>query len=86
MDEAVEKIGRAAIETFQGGSIYLPSDDETVGRCIIAAVEAAGWRVVPEEPTEEMVIAGCRHEEMGDMAGRYKAMLAARPRLNEKED
>lgn len=31
----------------------------------------------PEEPTEAMVVAGCRHENMGDMAGRYKAMRHA---------
>ena len=27
------------------------------------------------EPTEAMVIAGCRHENMGDMAGRWQAMI-----------
>lgn len=27
------------------------------------------------EPTEEMVIAGCRHENMGDMSGRWQAMI-----------
>lgn len=36
-----------------------------------------GMTLVPREPTETMVIAGCRHENMGDMAGRYKAMIAA---------
>lgn len=27
------------------------------------------------EPTEVMVVAGVRHENMGDMAGRWKAMI-----------
>lgn len=40
-----------------------------------------GWKLVPLEPTEEMVIAGCRHENFGDMAGRYAAMLSAAPDL-----
>lgn len=38
-------------------------------RLAIAALKAA------REPTEAMVIAGCRHENMGDMAGRYDAMI-----------
>ncbi len=29
------------------------------------------------EPTEEMVVAGCRHENLGDMAGRWAAMIDA---------
>ncbi len=47
---------------------------------ITAFLEAAaeeGWRMCRDEATEEMVVAGCRHENMGDMAGRYHAMLAA---------
>lgn len=36
-----------------------------------AAIEAM------REPTDEMVIAGCQHENMGDMAGRYRAMIDA---------
>ena len=39
----------------------------------------AEYKIVPVEPTEEMVVAGCRHENMGDMAGRYNAMLNAAP-------
>jgi hypothetical protein len=49
-------------------------------RAMIAAAPAQGdWVIVPREPTEAMVVAGCRHENMGDMAGRYKAMLASAP-------
>jgi len=36
-----------------------------------AAIEAI------REPTEEMVNAGCHHELLGDMAGRYMAMIDA---------
>ena len=36
-----------------------------------------GLWAAPEEPTEAMVNAGCQHENMGDMAGRYKAMRRA---------
>jgi hypothetical protein len=35
--------------------------------------------LVPKEPTFEMIKAGVQHELMGDMAGRYKAMLSASP-------
>jgi hypothetical protein len=37
------------------------------------------WQLVPKEPTFEMIKAGVQHELMGDMAGRYKAMLSASP-------
>jgi len=43
------------------------------------------YKRVPVEPTEEMIIAGCNHANMGDMAGRYKAMLAAAPPQPESE-
>ena len=49
----------------------------------IAAIRAAGWAVVPVEPTEEML--GDGHEEMFERGGRvidiYRAMLAAAPGL-----
>lgn len=46
---------------------------------VMKALDVAGYVIVPKEPTEEMIIAGVLHENMGDMAGRYKAMLAAVP-------
>lgn len=42
-----------------------------------------GWQLVPEQPTEEMLAAGCQYEPMGDMEGRYRAMLAAAPSARE---
>lgn len=53
--------------------------------CVFAAAEDLvpavpdGWQLVPKEPNEAMVVAGCRHENMGDMRGRYLAMLSAAP-------
>lgn len=38
-----------------------------------------GWKPMPPEATDEMIAAGCRHENMGDMAGRYRAMFLAAP-------
>ena len=46
----------------------------------IAAIRAAGWAVVPAEPTGEMFEAG--HEEFWEGKGivdTYRAMLAAAP-------
>ena len=58
-------------------------DTSTLVTLVITAfLEAAaeqGWHMRPDEATEEMAVAGCRHENMGDMAGRYGAMLAASP-------
>lgn len=44
-----------------------------------AAIEAM------REPTEMMVIAGCHHENMGDMAGRWNAMIDAALKEHEGE-
>jgi len=48
-----------------------------VGR--LADVLAYGWQCVPSDPNTQMILAGLHHENMGDMEGRYKAMLAAAP-------
>lgn len=53
--------------------------------CILAAIDAAGWAVVPKEPTEEMSLAGSRAlcERMEctcDEIPIYRAMLAASPK------
>jgi TRAP-type C4-dicarboxylate transport system substrate-binding protein len=51
---------------------------------ILAAIEAAGWQVVPKEPTREMKEAGGRYKaEYGirrTVGGYYRAMLAAAPK------
>ncbi|MFO1080814.1 MAG: hypothetical protein U1E23_09340 [Reyranellaceae bacterium] len=45
-----------------GVSIGWPASDKAAlridARAVLAAIEAAGWRVVPTKPTEAMVIAG----------------------------
>lgn len=85
----------AAISEAQGSDWRRdPNPDHYIGHQIVtmnmnslnricSALAAMGITdetvVVPREPTEAMVIAGCRHENMGDMAGRYKAMIAAAP-------
>ena len=74
------------------------SDDETAGarytnywadmaRAALAAIEAAGWRVVPVEPTEAMKVAGLKQAMMAEPDGfinqaiaAYVAMLAAAPK------
>jgi hypothetical protein len=44
------------------------------GRCCMTE---SARKVLEEmrEPTFAMVVAGCQHEHMGDMAGRWKAMI-----------
>ena len=64
--------------------------DETrdVADAALAAIEAAGWRIVPEEPNGEMVEAGARRVsyESPQMARNcYESMLSAAPRIAEKE-
>ncbi len=67
-------------------------DDECVNaaRAALSAIEAAGWRVVPVEPTQEMIEAGLEGEVVRDSSGTswrsptayvYSAMLSAAPRI-----
>lgn len=51
---------------------------------VIAAIEASGHRIVPVEPTEEMVMAGIinagwpdEDDDRDDIASLYRAMLTA---------
>jgi len=55
----------------------------------ITAIEAAGWRIVPAEPTQEMVRASLRLDlsympdhQGADRSAVYAAMLSAAPRLD----
>ena len=44
---------------------------------IRAALSAAGYAIVPREPTEKMIAAGCHYGNRSDMASRWKDMVAA---------
>lgn len=69
-----------------------PTDDNEWGeyppfkrfaRLAITAIEKAGYRIVPVEPTEAMVAAGDEATPIGDLKvceGIYAAMLAAAPK------
>jgi hypothetical protein len=49
---------------------------------ILAAIEAAGWQVVPKEPTKEMMkgVVGPAGYTSIPLADAYRAMLAATPK------
>lgn len=53
-------------------------------RAALAAIEAAGYRVVPVEPTEEMICAGIsaiqNHTMRMEVIVAYNVMLAAAPK------
>lgn len=64
---------------------YLPSTDAA-----LSAIEAAGWRIVPAEPTGAMIDAleatdgscdSCHGTVFSGWSG-YRAMLSAAPRLD----
>ncbi len=60
----------------------LVSDEKT--RVITAFLEAAaeqGWRMVPEEATDEMVDCTTTTTRLHGLAGDYRAMLAAAPKF-----
>jgi hypothetical protein len=64
----------------EGGPLKRVTPDEALA-IILDAIKAAGYAIVPKEPTIEMVVAG------GDLTDRprktYSAMLAAAPKVKE---
>lgn len=55
-------------------------------RAALAAIEGAGWAVVPVEPTDEMydaAIASGFEGERRHLVKDYAAMISARPRLGD---
>lgn len=69
MSEIVER-GAEAMQAKRREPIAQPLD-RIWPELMRAAIEAM------REATEAMVVAGCRHENMGDMAGRWQAMIDA---------
>ena len=62
------------------GAIAWVTGGDHAAKVALAAIRAAGWAVVPVEPTGEMFEAG--HEEFWEGKGvveTYRAMLAAAP-------
>jgi hypothetical protein len=43
---------------LRSDSVVYSSDPASDARVVLAAIEAAGWQVVPKEPTEEMLTNG----------------------------
>lgn len=63
---------------FRRSSLATTADLPTshdVADALLRRLTDEGLVVVPRKATEAMVIAGCRHENMGDMAGRWDAMV-----------
>ena len=68
MSSMIEKVARAMTGSFDKMGVYEKRQWLETARMGVEAMR---------EPTEEMVIAGCHHENIGDMAGRWAAMIDA---------
>jgi hypothetical protein len=93
----VEAVARAAgldIDIAPGHARCLDCLEERADKIrqserIIRAIEAAGYRIVPEEPTEEMLKKGVHafqhsyasEDTLADWRANYRAMLAAAPKV-----
>jgi hypothetical protein len=67
---------------MQGTGCELPpcGCSQEAGKAALDAIRAAGWAVVPVEPTEEMFDAGHASSAHGHgIVALYRAMLAAAP-------
>ena len=65
---------RTLLEIIKAGS-NMSRDDIVPVSVALGVLRGKGYVVVPREPTEAMVLAGVHHENMGDMAGRWRAMV-----------
>lgn len=83
MDDLREKVARAMAATFNGdadpqGDLWEQWGGETVA--VLAAIHASGHRIVPVEPTEDMVFAAMTHFDTpfcNDVETLYRVMLTA---------
>jgi len=78
----VEAIARAIKERCDRSPTGYPGED-ALARAALSAIEREGWKVVPVEPTEEMVTA--MHSEVDDLGRHfhrilYRAALSASPK------
>ena len=90
-DELMERLAHTLESTLLrvGALKHTEASDWTFGPCwvavqaILSELSAAGFVVVPEVPTEEMVEAGMRATDRWvypeEMAAAFSAMLKARP-------
>lgn len=95
MTNPIELLANAARDYWLAEG-YDPSEpNEGMARALLAALDVAGLRIVPKEPTEEMIEAGdeamdwdsddstgnyyVRYHD-GDSLKSYRAMLAAIPK------
>ena len=52
-------------------------------RAALAAIDAAGWAVVPKEPTKEIIEELGSYTHKGDIADAWRFALAAAPKVTE---
>lgn len=74
MNEMIERIARAIHATKDDMTVY-PWWHGNVDQCRLSRALARAAITAMREPTDGMVIAGCHHENLGDMAGRWQAMI-----------
>lgn len=88
-DDGWNRAFQKAKDRWTGDDIWLALADM---RDVLRAIDAAGWRFDPKEPTEEMIVAGRRAlrgsvndptEAQEAAADVWRAMLAAAPRITD---
>jgi len=80
--EAIRQVLIKPPYCMEGTGCELPpcGCSQEAGKAALAAIRAAGWAVVPVEPTEKMFDAGHASSAHGHgIVALYRAMLAAAP-------
>lgn len=75
MTNIVETIARAMQESAAWPAVFGAGSAETLARASVTALEAAGYVVVPIEPTEAMLEAAEHVAPMFTPADIYRAMI-----------
>ncbi len=76
-DDLVERVALAiADDDWDGyGCIHNKVEYRLMARRAIAAIEAAGYVIVPREPTESMIDAGAIYADCNGAHGAWQAMI-----------
>lgn len=91
-DTLLDAVAVSLDNALYKGGFLVQNDGEArqIAKVAISAIEAAGWRVVPVEPTEEMIRHGqhmstaARYFSPPELTELYAGMLSAAPRIGEK--
>jgi hypothetical protein len=75
-DDIIQRVTKAVREAREMSLCGVCDRIPHIARCTCNEIAYAAIRAM-RKPTESMILAGVHHDNMGDMEGRWKAMIDA---------